>query len=180
VYDDVQQDVLAQLYHDQTVLIGEADDDPTINPFLFLIFEDCVDQNFRYRPEVERMFYAGRHFKACCLVTTQWFVSLHPGVRSNADVTFIFQLQSRNEIERVWEQYFGWFPKEEFPALLAKVQTFYVFHFATRLHCSMYSCSVVRGPLPKLSLVQQGTQFVTVYPAALSSLSMPFSGNAPQ
>ncbi len=30
----------------------------------------------------------------------------------------IFALQSANEIESVWKQYFGWFPKDEFPALL--------------------------------------------------------------
>jgi hypothetical protein len=53
-----------------------------------------------------------------CFITSQWFTSLHPGVRSNADIVKIFALQSANEIESVWKQYFGWFPKDEFPALL--------------------------------------------------------------
>lgn len=119
VHEDLQQDVILELIKQQTELIGQGDD--SLNPTIALIIEDCtlarccvahvlagIDQKFRYNPEVERIFYAGRHYKCCCFITSQWFTSLHPGVRTNADIVFIFALQNANEIEAVWKNYFGW------------------------------------------------------------------------
>lgn len=114
VHEGVQESVLLKFLEFQTPRIK----DQHINSFTFLIFEDCIDQNFRYNKEVEKLFYCGRHFDTLALITSQWFTNLHPGVRSNADIVFIFSLQSMREIESVWLQYFGWFPKNEFPALL--------------------------------------------------------------
>jgi len=77
-----------------------------INPNAFLILEDCVDQTFRFDTVVEKVFYLGRHVKVACFVASQWCHALHPGVRSNADLVFIFQLHSVAERKHIWETYF--------------------------------------------------------------------------
>jgi hypothetical protein len=59
VYEGLEEQVLLEILASQEKLMAE--DDYTINPTLGIVIEDCVDSAFRWKTDVERVFYAGRY-----------------------------------------------------------------------------------------------------------------------
>lgn len=122
VHEDLNEMVLREFLEVQKDITKLAREKPEaqINPNAFLILEDCVDQNFRFNTVVERVFYLGRHRSIGCFIASQWCHALHPGVRSNADLVFIFQLHSIAEQKHIWETYFGFMPFDDFQQLMSR------------------------------------------------------------
>ncbi len=74
VHDEVTDEILRCYVETQKESIEEADGMPEdlFNPRAFLIFEDCVDQAFRFNKVVEQLFYNGRHLRTFILIASQW------------------------------------------------------------------------------------------------------------
>lgn len=120
IHEDLNDAVIAEFMAEQSERIQEANAHPElgINTQVFLIFEDCADQNMRYNPSLDKLFYMGRHFNAFVLIVTQYLTLLAPGVRSNTDLLVLFSMQSAREIEHAQEQWFSAIPKHQFPPFL--------------------------------------------------------------
>ena len=61
VHEEVNEQLLSTYIRvqDKWVRAARANPEALINPNAFLIFEDCVDQNFRFNKTIEKLFYNG-------------------------------------------------------------------------------------------------------------------------
>lgn len=74
IHDEVSEELLRAYFDSQkeTVEMANGLPESLLNPYAFIIFEDCVDQHFRFNKTVEQLFYNGRHLKSFILVASQW------------------------------------------------------------------------------------------------------------
>lgn len=94
------------------------------DPRVFIVLDDlAADTQLRYDYMLRSFFYYGRHLKAFVVVTSQWFKSLAPGCRENADYIFLFGMTNVNELEAIYEEYGAGVPKDVFIQLVRRYAT---------------------------------------------------------
>lgn len=95
-----------------------------VDPRVFVVLDDlAADTQLRYDYMLRSFFYYGRHLKAFVVVTSQWFKSLAPGCRENADYVFLFGMTNINELDAIHEEYGAGMPKELFIQLVRRYAT---------------------------------------------------------
>lgn len=95
-----------------------------VDPRVFVVLDDlAADSQLRYDYMLRAFFYYGRHLKAFVVVTSQWFKSLAPGCRENADYIFLFGMTNINELEAIYEEYGAGVPKDLFIQLVRRYAT---------------------------------------------------------
>lgn len=95
-----------------------------IDPRIFVVLDDlAADIQLRYDYMLRSFFYYGRHLKAFVMVTSQWFKSLAPGCRENADYIFLFGMTNLNELEAIYEEYAAGVPRDIFYQLVSRYAT---------------------------------------------------------
>ena len=95
-----------------------------IDPRVFVVLDDlAADTQLRYDYLLRSFFYYGRHLKIFLIVTAQWFKSLAPGCRENADYIFLFGMTNIDELEAIYTEYGAGVPKDIFIQLVRRYAT---------------------------------------------------------
>lgn len=122
VWGDYSGITLGRLVQRQAVLVNE--NKWGADPRIFVVLDDlAADTQLRYDYMLRSFFYYGRHLKAFVVVTAQWFKSLAPGCRENADYIFLFGMTNINELDAIYEEYGAGVPKEIFIQLVRRYAT---------------------------------------------------------
>lgn len=122
VWGDYSAMTLGKLIQRQAVLVNE--NKFGIDPRVFVCLDDlAADTQLRYDYMLRSFFYYGRHLKAFVVVTAQWFKSLAPGCRENADYVFLFGMTNINELDAIYEEYGAGVPKDIFIQLVRRYAT---------------------------------------------------------
>ena len=101
----------------------EAGSPRTHNPYKVIVLDDVVSEGFRYIGAVTQFAVAGRHYRTCVLMTTQYPKLVASSTRSNTDFAFIFFQQNFNEREAICTEYMSVMDKEGAMVLLDKMTT---------------------------------------------------------
>lgn len=101
----------------------EAGSPRTHNPYKVIVLDDVVSKGFRYVDAVTEFAVAGRHYRTCVLMTTQYPRLIASSTRSNTDFAFIFFQQNFNERESIVTEYMSVMEKEGAMTLLDKMTT---------------------------------------------------------
>ena len=86
----------------------------SINPWAFLILDDCLYDNSWLRDKNIRSFFMnGRHYKTLFIITMQYALGITPNLRTNIDYVFILRENYVSNRKRLYENYAGMFPSFE-------------------------------------------------------------------
>lgn len=122
VWGDYSANTLGKLIQRQAVLVNN--NIYGVDPRVFVVLDDlAADTQLRYDYMLRSFFYYGRHLKSFVVVTAQWFKSLAPGCRENADYIFLFSMTNINELDAIYEEYGAGVPKEIFIQLVRRYAT---------------------------------------------------------
>lgn len=122
VWGDFSSRALEKLVERQASL---SDKNPYgVDPRVFVVLDDlAADTQLRHDYMLRSFFYYGRHLKAFVVVTSQWFKSLAPGCRENADYIFLFGMTNIVELDAIYEEYGAGVPKDIFTQLIRRYAT---------------------------------------------------------
>ena len=85
-----------------------------INPYAFLILDDCLFDNSWVRDNnIRSLFMNGRHYKILFIITMQYALGIPPNLRTNIDYVFILRENYVSNRKRLYEHYAGMFPTFE-------------------------------------------------------------------
>ena len=85
-----------------------------INPFAFLILDDCLfDSSWVRDNNIRSLFMNGRHYKILFIITMQYALGIPPNLRTNIDFVFILRENYVSNRKRLYEHYAGMFPTFE-------------------------------------------------------------------
>ena len=88
--------------------------DSKINPYAFLILDDCLFDNSWVRDNnIRSLFMNGRHYKILFIITMQYALGIPPNLRTNIDYVFILRENYVSNRKRLYEHYAGMFPTFE-------------------------------------------------------------------
>lgn len=76
-------------------------------PRICIVIDDCVHKKiFQYNSELcEWLYTNGRHYNMCPVITTQYYKSVSPRIRTNAKIVFLFKTFDIGEIEKFIESF---------------------------------------------------------------------------
>lgn len=60
-----------------------------INPYIFIIMEDVLDQDLSHAQQLRNIFYNGRHLKICLLISLQYAKGIPPGASPCTSASFV-------------------------------------------------------------------------------------------
>lgn len=88
----------------------------------FIILDDVIsDKALWHSSEVVELFVAGRHYDCGVAITTQATKGIHPKLRNNTDIAFVFYMESEAEKKNIFLSYFDFMDyKKEFIPLFTK------------------------------------------------------------
>lgn len=72
---------------------------------------DCISTDCHHMETLKSLFYNGRHYHLCVFFALQYARGLPPGLRENADMTFLFRLHSISQVEACCENFLGHWSK---------------------------------------------------------------------
>jgi len=82
-----------------------------INPWAFLILDDCLyDSSWTRDSNIRSFFMNGRHYKTLFIITMQYALGIPPNLRTNIDYVFILRENYVSNRKRIYENYAGMFP----------------------------------------------------------------------
>lgn len=111
----------------QRVAASKASPEPRPNCRLLLVFDDVLSAEvaYRYSKSMERLFYEGRHYKICCICTSQDAKGLPPALKQNTDVHISFPMQGLRERQTFAENSLPFLTNDrDVRAFLREVQCF--------------------------------------------------------
>lgn len=93
--------------------------DQIINPYIAIVLDDVVSNNMHHDPQLNQLFFEGRHAGMAIFITTQHPKALPPGVRSNADLAVVYPMWAEHDLDSIREQYCTFFEdKKDFNYLV--------------------------------------------------------------
>lgn len=122
-FDPIILDMYLALQKKEVNAWLEAGSPRTHNPYKVIVLDDVVSKGFRYVDAVTEFAVAGRHYRTCVLMTTQYPRLIASSTRSNTDFAFIFFQQNFNERESIVTEYMSVMEKEGAMTLLDKMTT---------------------------------------------------------
>lgn len=85
----------------------------TENIGLLIIIDDCASDGMRYFPELDEIFYEGRHLMIAIFVSFQYVKVIPPGIRDNTDLVVLWPTGSRTTLDAVHESWGGTLPNSK-------------------------------------------------------------------
>lgn len=77
-----------------------------IDPHSFLLMDDCFgEDSWKTDEAIKTIFFNGRHYKLCYIITMQYPLGLGPAFRSNIDYTFILRETSLQNLKRIYDNF---------------------------------------------------------------------------
>jgi len=120
VHYDYRPELLSSFFHRQEYIIEKnkkrtASGKAPLDDRAFLIMDDCLSSKGEWGkdPNVAKMFFEGRHYKALFIFAMQFPLALKPEFRSNFDFVFLLGEDFISNQKRLYEHYAGMFPTFE-------------------------------------------------------------------
>ena len=114
IYDEFEAGIVERLLKRQRMMIDRVNENPSVDPRAFLVFDDCLyDNSWTKDKNVRSLFMNGRHFKILFMITMQYALGIPPNLRTNIDFIFILRENYINNRKRLYEHYAGMFPTFE-------------------------------------------------------------------
>lgn len=77
-----------------------------IDPHAFLLMDDCFgDDSWKSEEAIKTIFFNGRHYKLCYIITMQYPLGLPPAFRANIDYTFILRETAPENLRRIYDNF---------------------------------------------------------------------------
>ena len=122
IWGDYSATALARLVARQASLVTKNPQGE--DPRSFVLLDDiAADTQLRFDQQLRSFFFYGRHLKSFVVVTSQWFKSLAPGCRENADLIFLFSMTNLDELDAIYKEYSAGVPRGIFNRLVTKYAT---------------------------------------------------------
>lgn len=111
-FDKYIPDKVQNFIADQTVVknkLVKGDCKKNVKNLGFLIMDDIVgtDPIWKKDPNVNKIFYAGRHFNITNILSVQTPLKLPSNLRGNLDYVIITSVRSKRDMEVLYEQYWN-------------------------------------------------------------------------
>lgn len=101
---EFDSDQLSKLFERQEKALDEGWDDPSA----FLLMDDVLsDKSWARDPNINEVFFNGRHYKLLFLLGIQDPMGITPKQRDNIDYVFIFKPKSQSSRKKLYEHYGG-------------------------------------------------------------------------
>ena len=114
IYDEFEPGIVERLLKRQRMMIDRVNENPSVDPRAFLVFDDCLyDNSWTKDKNVRSLFMNGRHFKILFMITMQYALGIPPNLRTNIDYVFILRENYVSNRKRLYEHYAGMFPNFE-------------------------------------------------------------------
>jgi hypothetical protein len=117
VFNGYSEAVMAKIIASQESIVTWMQKNPCeakqVNPYIFVVLEDCMNQDLHHQELLKSLFYNGRHLKMFLLISLQYARGVPPGFRENVDMAFLFRLHSASQIEAVAENFLGHLDKKD-------------------------------------------------------------------
>lgn len=105
-----RQEKIVDVMDKQTSQYGSSN----IDPFAFLILDDCLfDNSWVKNKDIRYFFLNGRHLKLTFIITSQYPLGLPPLMRTNLDYIFILRDNYISNRKRLFENFASMFPSFE-------------------------------------------------------------------
>jgi hypothetical protein len=109
IYYEFKQELLQKALKGQEKIVEynkKPENRRKINPDFYLVMDDCFhDNSWQKLKEMREIFFNGRHFKICFLLTMQFPIGIPNYFRANIDYVFILRDTSINNMERIYKNY---------------------------------------------------------------------------
>jgi hypothetical protein len=76
---------------------------------VYVVLDDCMysSKNWTSSEVVREIFLNGRHYRIFLIIAAQYLMNLPPDLRSNVDYVFITRENNRNNLEKLYKDFFG-------------------------------------------------------------------------
>lgn len=116
IFDGYSPGIMEKIWNQQLKIVQWMDKHPdeakNVNPYIFVVLEDCMSQDLAHTQQLSDIFYNGRHLKICLFISLQYAKGIPPGFRENIDMCFCFRMHSVAQIEAVCENFLGHIDKK--------------------------------------------------------------------
>lgn len=108
IFTEYDEEILQNIETRQKKIMQDAERDPSINPWLLLIIDDCShDQKYMKRPLFQKFYKMGRHWKIMIILAIQYCGDIPPVIRSNIDHAIIYREPNVSNRKKIYENYAG-------------------------------------------------------------------------
>jgi hypothetical protein len=115
IHDEYSPGLVDRVVRRQRQVVEKEEDDKTIDPRAFLVFDDCLyDDSWKRDKNIRMLFMNGRHWKMLFLITMQFPLGIPPVLRSNVDFVFILRETITSNRKRIHDHWAGMFPSYNF------------------------------------------------------------------
>ena len=113
-FDKWDPTVVYAIMEQQKALTAYVEENPDcgIDPRIFIILDDCVDEHTRYDPVLNQLYLQSRHFNIWLIQTSQYLKLLPPAMRTNIDLVISFVQLHKGTREVIAEDFMSDLPKE--------------------------------------------------------------------
>jgi hypothetical protein len=116
VFNGYSPGIMDQITESQKALIEwmqkHPDQAQDVNPYIFIVMDDCISQDLHHAEQLKNVFYNGRHLKMFLLISLQFAKGIPPGFRENCDMAILFRQHSIAQVEAVCENFLGHWDKK--------------------------------------------------------------------
>jgi hypothetical protein len=100
------------------------------NISLLIILDDVLGEGLRYRADLERLFFNGRHLKVSLVINLQDTKGIPPMMRSNTDIAISYVMRSQRDKEAMRENFADFLQNDnDWDAVMAPLLEMYSFMF---------------------------------------------------
>lgn len=109
---DLMENVIAR---QKKIIRAAKNTGEDIDARAFLIMDDCLADKTAWVRDtnIRRIFMNGRHLKLFYLLTMQYPLGIPPDLRTQIDWVFLLRDNNRQNIERFYKYYAGFFPNQQ-------------------------------------------------------------------
>lgn len=119
IYTSFNKDIIEKVVKQQKDMVKELRNngkDPKLysNRGVGILMDDLQkDKSIMTDPNVQEIFYNGRHFHITTILSLQFMMALPPGFRANVDYVFVCKETKKDNIARLYKYFFGMFENEK-------------------------------------------------------------------
>jgi hypothetical protein len=127
---------IREIYNDQRKKVKAFRKGAKINPYICIIYDDCISFKMKFMEDFLDMYFIGRHLCVCGIWAGQYYYAAAKSSRANMDLVFSMRQDQINQIEALYEEMMGKrCDKDYFIQMIDKYsqdQQFVCFHMADK------------------------------------------------
>lgn len=108
IYNGYDETILRKILQKQRERVFKwRNKDRNFNPYILIVWDDCVPQNMFQDPLFRDIYFKGRHYFICNIMTTQYYYLIPKNLRGNIDLVFSLVQDMKHQIEAIWDDVIG-------------------------------------------------------------------------